>query len=418
MNWKEINQCRQRSAEKYSFYFGKYDYQDFSESPIAKSLPKSYLGWGKRAVEMRANKTHFDRFENDALDLTSIFRKYHVYEAFNKIKDDTLVAGCSFLALVGDRVLPFTAQEASGRFDWEGQILSIGAAAFTSETQSIAGIPTAEAIPKEYIIYRKDSTEIKRGDDDPVIIANPTGRPLMGLLTHHSTTKRPFGNSVLSPAARGAIIDGSRTLRQAMISAYYYNNKVDVILGADNTTPVDTIPMKTGDTLKIGSNENGQIPQIGELAQHTMTPFTDTMMIAARNFCADTKLSLANLGINANAPQSPEALEIVGDDLRDDINEWHRELGQQLKSFAVTLWMLENGISSIDENLQAQIDATVPVWLPVYKADFAKFGDGLIKIAQYAPEALKARSVWRNLGLTSEEIDAVVESIDPQQLRS
>lgn len=413
MNWKEINECRRRSNDKYKFYFGNYDYEDFCESPIAQKIPKSYLGWGKRAVEMRANKTHFDCFENDNLGLTRLFEKYHVYDAFNKIKEDTLVAGCSFLALAGDRVLPFTAQEATGKFDWRNQILSFGAAAFTSEsTNNLSGV----SVPNGYILYEKDRTITKNEGEDEVTTANPTGRPLMGLLTYHSTTKRPFGNSVLTAAARGAIVDGSRTLRQAMISAYYYNSKIDVILGADNKTEVDKVPMKTGDVLKVGTNENGQIPQLGELAQHTMTPFTDTMNIAARNFCADTKLSLANLGISTAAPQSPEALEIVGDDLRDDINEWHRELGQQLKSLAVTLYMLENGISRIDENLQEQIDATVPVWMPVYKADFAKFGDGLIKIAQYAPEALKARSVWRTLGLSSAEIDAVIAGLNTPQL--
>lgn len=415
IDWKLINECRRRSAEKYTFYFGNYSYSDFNDSKIAMSIPKSYLGWGKRAVEMRANKTHFDRFENDALGLTELFEKYHVYDAFNKIKDDTLVAGCSFLALVGDRVLPFTAEEASGTFDWRNQILKLGVAAFTSAVDKISIGAIGVSVPREYMVFNPTYTESKLDGKESTRTPNPTGRPLMGLLTHHSTTKRPFGNSVLTPAARSAIIDGSRTLRQAMIAAHYYNSKVDVILGADNETPVETIPMKTGDALKIGSNENGQIPQIGELSQHAMTPFTDTMMIAARNFCADTKLSLANLGINANAPQSPEALEIVGDDLRDDINEWHRELGQQLRSFAVTLYMYENGLSSIDANLQAQIDATIPVWLPVYKADFAKFGDGLIKIAQYAPEALKARSVWHQLGLSSEEIDSVVDSIDIQR---
>lgn len=412
MNWKEINECRRRSVDKYSFYFGNYDYEDFNDSKIAKSLPKSHLGWGNRAIEMRANKTHFDKFENDSLGLTGLFRKYHVYDALDKIKADTLVAGCSFLAVVGDRVLPFTAEEATGRYNWHDQNLSYGVAAFSNETDKFNGI----AIPREYVVYYKDRTDYKTADDKELKSApNPTGRPLIGLLTHHSTTKRPFGNSVLTAAARNAIVDGSRTLRQAMISAHYYNSKVDVILGADNNTPVDSIPMKTGDVLKIGSNDNGQIPQIGELAQHTMTPFTDTMMIAARNFCADTKLSLANLGISANAPQSPEALEIVGDDLKDDINEWHRELGRELKDFGITLFMLENGLSAIDENLQSQIDGIIPVWLPVFRSDFAKFGDGIVKIAKYAPEALKARSVWHNLGLTSDEIDTIVESLDAPQ---
>ena len=237
----------------------------------------------------------------------------------------------------------------------------------------------------------------------------------MGLLTHKSTTKRPFGQSVLTRAARSAIVDASRTVRQAMIAAYHYNTKVDVIMGADSETAVDNIESQTGDVLKIGPNENGQIPQIGEFAQHAMAPFTDTILTAARNFCSDTKLSLVNLGISSDAPQSTEALEIINDDLRDDILSWQGELAEQLKYFGVTLWMYENDVRTIDNNLMEKIEAINPVFLSVYRQDVSKFGDGLMKLAQQAPDITKSRSLWRNLGLTSEEIDTVIASTNVLQ---
>lgn len=205
-------------------------------------------------------------------------------------------------------------------------------------------------------------------------------------------------------------MDASRTVRQAMIAAYHYNTKVDVIMGADSETAVDQIESQTGDVLKIGPNENGQIPQIGEFAQHAMAPFTDTILTAARNFCSDTKLSLVNLGISSDAPQSTEALEIINDDLRDDILSWQSELAEELKYFAVTLWLYENNVRAIDDNLRAKIEATKPVFLSVYRQDVGKFGDGLMKLAQQAPDIVKSRSLWRNLGLTSEEIDTVIAS--------
>ena len=232
----------------------------------------------------------------------------------------------------------------------------------------------------------------------------------MGLLTHKATAKRPFGQSVLTNAARGAIVDASRTIRQAMIAAYHYNSKVDVIMGVDSDTAIDKVESQTGDVLRIGPNENGQIPQIGEFAQHAMTPFNDTILVSARNFCSDTKLSLVNLGISTDAPQSTEALEIINDDLRDDIIGWQDELAEQLKYFAVTLWMYDNNVSMLDDNLQAKIREIKPVFMSVYRQDVGKFGDGLIKIAQQAPDIVRSRSLWRHIGLTSEEIDAVIAS--------
>lgn len=408
MDWSATNKILGLSKTKYQFYFGDYDYQDYSKGKMAKKIPKQHIGWGRRAVEIRSNKTNFDRFENDELGLNELFKKYKVIEAFDKIKDDILVCGCGFLALNGNRVFPFTAEDATGRFDWYEQNLRFGVARYRQTSTKRKGM-YIDNRPDCYIEYSRDYTILHEGDEKTIAL-NVCGRPLMGVLTHKGTAKRPFGQSVLTAAARDAIVDASRTIRQAMIAAYHYNTKVDVILGADSTTDVEQVEGQTGDVLKIGPNDDGQIPQIGQFAQHAMTPFTDTIATAARNFCSDTKLSLVNLGISTDAPQSTEALEIINDDLRDDIVAWQKELGEQLKYFGVTLWLYENGVRNIDENLQEKIDNIIPVFKSVFKQDVSKFGDGLVKIAGQAPAIVKSRSIWRNLGLTSEEIDSVIDS--------
>lgn len=417
IDWKNARDKLGLSKTKYKFYFGDYTYEDFSKAGIATKLPMSRVGWGRRAIEMRANKTHFDCFENDELKLNEIMQKYHIREAFEKVKEDVLVAGTGFLALAGDRVLPFTACEATGTYDWNDFNLKEGFAIF-SDTAKKPSYTRLPELPDYFVEYYKDQTIVHQKDQEDEIIDNITGRPLIGLLTYHSTARRPFGYSVLSKPARDAIVDASRTIRQAMISAYHYNSKVDLILGVDNETAVDKIDSQTGDVLKIGTNANGQIPQVGEFAQHALQPFTDTILMAARNFCSATKLNLVNLGISTDAPQSKESLEIVGDDLKDDIVAWEHELGEQLKYFAFTIWLKEQGLSAdkIDNNIREKYNNTIPVWLSVYHADLSKFGDGLNKLAQDIPAILKARSVWREIGLSSSEIDNLINSIDDNQL--
>lgn len=416
MDWGAITSKLKSSKTKYQFYFGDYDFGDYSKGKLAGVIPIQRVGWGRRAVEIRANKTKFDRFENDRLGLNEIFTKYKVKEAFNKIKDDVLVCGCGFLALNGEKVYPFTAQEATGDFSWKEQNLVNGVAVYRPNSVKPLRAPnlTDLSVPNAWVQYLPDRTIAHERDNDGrdimTVALNDTGRPLMGLLTHKSTATRPFGQSVLTSAARSAMMDASRTVRQAMISAYYYNTKVDVILGADSETAVDKIESQTGDVLKIGTNDNGQIPQLGEFSQHAMAPFSDTLLISARNFCSDTKLSLANLGITTDAPQSTEALEIVNDDLRDDILGWQDEIGEQLKYFAVTLWMYDNKVRNISPELAGVIEETKPVFMSVYRQDVGKFGDGLQKIAIQAPDIVKSRTLWRNLGLTSEEIDTIIET--------
>lgn len=404
MDWNNIRKKLECSATKYSFYFGDYEYPDYSKGKLARQIPIQQIGWGKRAVEIRANKTKFDKFENDTLGLNELFTKYKVKEAFNKVKEDVLICGCGFLALNDNRVFPFTAEEATGTYNWFEQNLKDGIAVFRENTKKdYKGIQR----PNAFVEYLQDFT-IVHDHDEIRMVPNITGRPLMGLLTHKSIAKRPFGQSVLTRAARSAIIDASRTIRQAMIAAYHYNTKVDVLLGVDSKTPVDKVESQVGDVLKVGPNDEGQIPQIGQFAQHAMTPFSDTILTAARNFCSDTKLSLVNLGISTDAPQSKEALEIINDDLRDDILSWQEELAEELKYFAITLYMYENNLRTLDNNLLEKIKEIKPVFMSVYRQDVGKFGDGLQKLAMQAPDIVKSRSLWRNLGLSSEEIDAVI----------
>ena len=87
MDWTNINNKLASSRTKYTFYFGDYEYQDYSKGKMARRIPKQQVGWGRRAVEIRANKTKFDRFENDTLGLNEIFAKYKVKEAFDDLDD-------------------------------------------------------------------------------------------------------------------------------------------------------------------------------------------------------------------------------------------------------------------------------------------------------------------------------------------
>ena len=82
MDWNTINSKLNCSKTKYQFYFGDYEYNDYSKGKMAKKLPKQHVGWGRRAVDIRANKTKFDKFENDTLGLNELFAKYKVKEAF------------------------------------------------------------------------------------------------------------------------------------------------------------------------------------------------------------------------------------------------------------------------------------------------------------------------------------------------
>lgn len=402
---KNLSKFATSVREKYTFYDGDFSFSDPGIDANFASF-SNRVGWAHRAVDMMSNKTHIDRFENDTLGFNELFLKYRGHQAFEKIKSDILVAGVSFMAFTGKRIVPFTALEATGTFDWNEDNIDQGVAVFRENTSS-----NSLNSPDAYMIFRQNETiAFEGGDKDGVIVMNQTGRPLMTLLTHKSSTRRPFGHSVITQAVRDSIVGASRTTKQSEIASHYYNTKVRAILGVDPETDVNKLETRTGDMLMIGTNENGNVPSIGEFSQHALAPFKDQISIFAQNFCSETKLTMSDLGIATNAPQSPESLKIAKDDFMDEVHEWQTEIGNQLKYFMTTIYMFENNISQIDDNLRAKIDAINLVWMPIYRDDVSKFGDGLQKSAAVAPAIAKARSLYANAGFTSSEIDEIVAS--------
>lgn len=408
----KIDSVLRTSLTKYSYYNGTFPVPDIT--PIKTRFESSRVGWCARAIDLRTNKTNFDKFENDELGFNGLFNKYKVREALDKIQSDVLIAGCAFLAVSGDRVMPFTATEATGTYDWNNQNLSDGIAVYKSRTKK--SLVDSVIRPDTYIEYLPNQTILhqtaKDGSDITTVSNNPTGRPLIAVLTHRSSANQPFGRSVLRRAARLAALNASRTYKEMTIAGHFYNRKVNVILGADSESAPQTVERKDGDVLIVGPNENGQIPQIAEFAQHALAPFRDSIAQFREDFCSSTMLTAANLGKEGDAPQSPDQQRILSDDLIDDMQRWHREIGGQLKHFMTTLFMLENNLTAINEDLQAKIDAITPTWMPMLVTDLSKGGDAIIKLSTVAPAALKSRSIWRQLGLTSDEIDTIVKQLD------
>ena len=121
----------------------------------------------------------------------------------------------------------------------------------------------------------------------------------------------------------------------------------------------------------------------------------------ARDFCAETALTLRNLGYETANPTSAESLSAMSDDLLLEAMNTQSEMGEQIKQIAITLYMATNGVNEVPERL----NDLVPAWKPIFQVDVGAAGDAVFKLQQAMPELIGTVAGYRMLGIGIREAE-------------
>jgi hypothetical protein len=121
----------------------------------------------------------------------------------------------------------------------------------------------------------------------------------------------------------------------------------------------------------------------------------------ARDFCAETGLTLRNLGYETANPSSAESLIAMSDDLLLEATNSQEELGKQIKELCITLRL------ALDENnvVPDELRSIVPAWKPVFQVDIGATGDGVFKLFEAMPELQGTIAGYRFLGISIKEAE-------------
>ena len=156
----------------------------------------------------------------------------------------------------------------------------------------------------------------------------------------------------------------------------------------------------------ITKDEDGEKPEIGQLPQMSISQFSDQKKDLARDFCAETALTLRNLGYETANPTSAESLSAMSDDLLLEAQESQRELGKEFKEIAITMRLVMDGNSVVPTRLK-EID---PTWRPLFQIDFGSAGDAANKLIQAMPELAGTTTLYRMLGMGAREAEELARS--------
>lgn len=405
----------------------KYEYYNATQGVVdlGISVPKKFknmkpgVGWASRAVNTIADRLNFDGFAKDDFGVNDLFDRTGAFAALNKAKTDALIAGCSFVATMPTddgsvKLLPFTATEATGTIDQRTGLLDTGLAVvrwYPYEDNIYTGVwrdwSKVGLVPADYILFAKDFTAYFINQQLVRVVENPTGRPLLHVLTHRQSADRPFGKSRISNTVRRIVDEVGRLKIRYEIAAEFYSAPQRYINGlAEGTMDDANLESAMGKIWGITRDEDGEKPEIGQLAQMSINQFSDQKKDLARDFCAETALTLRNLGYETANPTSAESLSAMSDDLLLEAQESQQEFGREFKEIAISMRMVLDGNNAIPERLRA-ID---PTWKPLFQIDVGSAGDAVYKLIQAMPELAGTTTLYRMLGMNIREAEALSRS--------
>ena len=405
----------------------KYEYYNATQVVVdlGISVPKKFknmqpgVGWASRAVNTIADRLNFDGFAKDEFGVNDLFDKTGAFAVLNKAKTDALIAGCSFVATMPTddgsvKLLPFTATEATGTIDQRTGLLDTGLAVvrwYPFEDNVYTGFwrdwSKVGLVPADYILFAKDFTAYFVNQQLVRIVDNPTGRPLLHVLTHRQSADRPFGKSRISNTVRRIVDEVGRLKIRYEIAAEFYSAPQRYISGmAEGATKDANLESAIGKVWAITKDEDGEHPEIGQLAQMSINQFSDQKKDLARDFCAETALTLRNLGYETANPTSAESLSAMSDDLLLEAQESQQELGREFKEIAVSMRLVLDGNNIVPDRL----DVIEPTWKPLFQIDIGSAGDAAYKLIQAMPELAGTTTLYRMMGMSIKDAEALSKS--------
>lgn len=399
---------------KYDYYNADNDLPDLGIStPMRMRNLRPGIGWAGRAVNTLSDRVAFDGFAGDTFGINDYMDSIGGFSVLSKAKHDAFIAGCAFIA-VSDAPLgsatpkvlvPFTALEATGEIDQRTGLLKWGMAVtkWHVPKPKKAGINYA---PKDYILFTPDFTAIFENRTLSRIEPNPTGRTLLHPVTHRQSADRPLGKSRLSNTARRIINEVGRLKRREEIAEEFYALPQRYISGlAEGAEKDPSLDSAIGKVWAINVDEEGNKPDIGQLQQMNITGFETAKKDKARDFCAETALTLRNLGYETGNPSSAESLQAMSDDLLLEAQNSQDEMGKQFKELMITLRLAIDG----NDTVPAQLRQLIPAWKPIFQADIGQVGDAMFKLFQAMPELVGTVEGYRMMGIGIRQAEELVK---------
>lgn len=193
-----------------------------------------------------------------------------------------------------------------------------------------------------------------------------------------------------------------REILRCSLHSELYTSPAKYVLGVANLSKETAEQVKrlfkTNEIFVAERDENGQIPQIGQLNAQSMTAHTEIMQNLAKRMSAEASIPLNSLGIIHDNPSSAEALKASMEDLIQKCEKLNRTNAKTLKNIA-RLTLAVNTLQPVD-NITEDVDVCFKNPATVSMASIA---DAMTKQANVIPWIAETDVFLESLGYSDSQ---------------
>ncbi len=407
------------------YYNGKNVLKDFGISIPPQLLNvETIVGWPQKAVDTMAVRCRFDGFTaNDAeaqAMLDGIDRRSRLRVKYRQATQSTLIHSCSFATVNLDednrsRVDFYDAEHGAARWDDAKGRIAYG--------MTIAAFDNG--MPVDITMYTDDAAVhvwLSAGNYwDWEAQPYSMGRPTMEAFAYRPTLKKPFGQSRINRAVMSITDSAVREALRTEISAEFFTSPQKYLLGADpdafanpnNPSGKTKWEAYIGNIFAVGRDENGDMPQFGQLSQGSMQPHTDYMRSLAARFSGETNVPISTLGVIHDQPASAEAIYAASEPLIIECEDFNDSARDSLRTLALMAVAGE-----LDVPLDA-LDERYTDFMPDFRnpamPSVVSQTDAMVKIASVVPGFAGTPVFFENIGFAEDMRNKAISEIERNQ---
>lgn len=329
-----------RNRLKMRYYNGKNVLKDFGISIPPQLLNvETIVGWPQKAVDTMAVRCRFDGFTSNFEDAQAILdgvdKRSRLRVKYRQATQSTLIQSCSFATVTMDmdnhsRIDFYAADRSAARWDD-----ALGRIAYGMVIESFT-----DGAPSEVKMYTDDAAVHLWYDGsmwDWEAQPYSMGRPTMEAFVYRPTFAKPFGQSRINRAVMSITDSAVREALRTEISAEFFTSPQKYLLGADAEAFANKTKWEAyiGNIFAVGRDENGDLPEFGQLTQGSMQPHSDYMRSLAARFSGETNVPISTLGVIHDQPASAEAIYAASEPLIIECEDFNDSARDSLKTLAL-----------------------------------------------------------------------------------
>ena len=385
-----------RNLIRGAYYDCKERFKDFGISipDQIKNKVEAMIGWPELAVRSLSDLSDLEGFSisgDDTMGINALFEDNQLDVATSELIISAYKHSCSFLTIAADpenperiSMIPRSAGWSAGIWDRRNHRL---AAALTITEDDKDGRICAFNVWLPGKVYECSGRLTPWRAEKSITNFD---QPTVVSLAYDRQMDRPFGHSRISRSLMSLVDAGFRTVVRMEASAEFYSVPKLWFTWKSLIQAINA----------ISADEDGNLPQLQQVQQASMTPHSDMLKTMAMLVASQTRVPVDYLGITLDNPTSAEAMASAERRLTRIADKQNVVFGRELKRAMGIAVALREGANTIPDSMRD----VHPVWAPTREISDAARADAFTKIADKVTGYADSDVGLERLGLSREEI--------------